>query len=169
MPVLSLRLHRSVMSGVSAAVSSSSSSFAFKSPSLPITSSPKLFHRLFFKSNLTFPINSSIRCFASTSSTTVDKVKVQNPIVEMDGSFFIQSFGGNNSLNLLFVVLNCLFIMLRWWNDEDHLENDQRQGLEIFFRHHLILLYIDYFAMFMFVFFLLLLHHSWYFPTWNWT
>lgn len=76
------------MSGVTAAVSSSSSSLAFRSPSLPITSNPKLFHRLFFKNNRSFPIgvvSSSIRCFASTNSAAVDKVKVQNPIVEMDG------------------------------------------------------------------------------------
>lgn len=89
---------RRAMARASSALSSSSSSLARKSPRLAITSSPKLFKEVFFRNRLSFPTrlpNASIRCSASTASGTApaetkDKIRVQNPIVEMDGKFSIQ-------------------------------------------------------------------------------
>ncbi|XP_019185604.1 PREDICTED: isocitrate dehydrogenase [NADP]-like [Ipomoea nil] len=84
---------RRAMARASSVLSSSSSSLARKSPRLAITSSPKLFKEVFFRNRLSSPTrlpNASIRCFASTASGTApvetkDKIRVQNPIVEMDG------------------------------------------------------------------------------------
>ncbi|XP_027075138.1 isocitrate dehydrogenase [NADP]-like [Coffea arabica] len=85
--------HRA-MSAAAAISSSSSSSLCGKTHhTLPLTSAtdPKLFNQqLFLNNRLSLPATLpavSLRCFASTSTptATMDKIKVQNPIVEMDG------------------------------------------------------------------------------------
>lgn len=93
-----IAFRRAMAVATSAALSSSSSSLARKSPRLTITSSPKLFKEVFFRNRLSYPTrlpNANIRCFASTASGTAPvetkhKIRVQNPIVEMDGMFSIQ-------------------------------------------------------------------------------
>ncbi|KAI8018342.1 hypothetical protein LOK49_LG04G03634 [Camellia lanceoleosa] len=81
--MLGLRL--CAMSGAAA----TATSFALKNPSLSLNPNPKLFNGVFSKNCVSFSYNNlfskaSLRCFAS--STAVDnKLKVQNPIVEMDG------------------------------------------------------------------------------------
>ncbi|KAM7512472.1 hypothetical protein LguiB_011347 [Lonicera macranthoides] len=84
-----LRLRSCAMTGVSSMLSSSpSSSLTLKNPCLPISSNPKLFSGVFFNNRLTPSSrfsHASLRCFAVSATATVDKVRVQNPIVEMDG------------------------------------------------------------------------------------
>ncbi|CAN6572230.1 unnamed protein product [Malus baccata var. baccata] len=66
--------------------SSATSSAAMRSPRLSSSSSPRLFNgvpignRVFFAARFS---RTSLRCFASSAG--FDKVRVQNPIVEMDG------------------------------------------------------------------------------------
>ncbi|CAA2997104.1 peroxisomal isocitrate dehydrogenase [NADP] [Olea europaea subsp. europaea] len=77
-----IRVLQTAMAG---ALNLSPSYSSFKNPSLVSISNPKLFNGLFFKTRLYFSTrisNASIRCFTSNA---VDKVRVQNPIVEMDG------------------------------------------------------------------------------------
>lgn len=79
-----IRVLQTAMAG---ALNLSPSYSSFKNPSLVSISNPKLFNGLFFKTRLYFSTrisNASIRCFTSNA---VDKVRVQNPIVEMDGTF----------------------------------------------------------------------------------
>lgn len=92
-----LRLRLCSMTGVSS-MRSSSSSLTLKNPSLPISSNPKLFNGVFFNNRVTLSSrfsNASLRCFAASATATVDKVRVQNPIVEMDGN--------SNSKNIWFL------------------------------------------------------------------
>ncbi|GFY83131.1 isocitrate/isopropylmalate dehydrogenase family protein [Actinidia rufa] len=60
---------------------------ALKYPSLSFALNPKLFAGVFFRNRVSISsnhfANASLRCFAS--STAMEKIKVQNPIVEMDG------------------------------------------------------------------------------------
>ncbi|XP_022866531.1 isocitrate dehydrogenase [NADP]-like [Olea europaea var. sylvestris] len=77
-----IRVLQTAMAG---ALNLSPSYSSFKNPSLVSISNPKLFNGVFFKTRLCFSTrisNASIRCFTSNA---VDKVRVQNPIVEMDG------------------------------------------------------------------------------------
>ncbi|CAL5370530.1 unnamed protein product [Camellia sinensis] len=85
--MLGLRL--CAMSGAAA----TATSFALKNPSLSLNPNPnpnpKLFNGVFSKNRVSFSYNNlfskaSIRCFASSSAID-NKLKVQNPIVEMDG------------------------------------------------------------------------------------
>ncbi|KAL6994369.1 isocitrate dehydrogenase (NADP(+)) [Sarracenia purpurea var. burkii] len=81
------------MSGATAAAAffssatSSTSFLALKNPTLPFTSNPKLNVGVFLKNRISISCKhltkSSLRCFAT--STTMEKIKVENPIVEMDG------------------------------------------------------------------------------------
>ncbi|CAH9092319.1 unnamed protein product [Cuscuta epithymum] len=80
------------MAGATSALSSSSS-LAPKNP-LSISSSSKLFKEVFFRNRLslshTTRLDANLRCFASAASgispiETKGKIRVQNPIVEMDG------------------------------------------------------------------------------------
>lgn len=82
--VLRPKLRFGAMSG--AAIFPSSSSLALKNPNLSISSDQRFFNGILFKNGSIlhdrFP-NASLRCFASAA--TFDRVRVQNPIVEMDG------------------------------------------------------------------------------------
>ncbi|KAK3033044.1 hypothetical protein RJ639_035670, partial [Escallonia herrerae] len=84
-----LRLRLSAKSGAAATAMlspSASSSLTMKNPRLPLSPNGRLFRTAFFNSRLSLPTrfssNASLRCFASA---TVDKIRVDNPIVEMDG------------------------------------------------------------------------------------
>ncbi|KAF5958687.1 hypothetical protein HYC85_005912 [Camellia sinensis] len=84
-PMLGLRL--CAMSGAAA----TATSFALKNPSLSLNPNPnpKLFNGVFSKNRVSFSYNNlfskaSIRSFASSSAID-NKLKVQNPIVEMEG------------------------------------------------------------------------------------
>ncbi|CAI0455129.1 unnamed protein product [Linum tenue] len=89
------RLRLGLMSGAVAMSSSTKSSLSLRNPSLSYASSSTLFNcrggggdgvigrsRVSFNSPLVRGV--SLRCFASSSSSS-DRVKVQSPIVEMDG------------------------------------------------------------------------------------
>ena len=133
-----------------ASTSSSSSSFlAVRNPSFFSSTSTRLFNggvlhrgnknRVSFSSATSFA-NASLRCYAS--STGFDRVQVQNPIVEMDGEFRGSLFGwrGNDVFfkSIWIACLNwgflcCSFCAIRWWNDEDHMENDKGQSMNFHF------------------------------------
>lgn len=78
------------LSAMSRAAMMSSSSMAQRNPSFSFTSTPRLFNgvplgngngnRISFAARSDF---TSVRCYAS--STGFDRIRVQNPIVEMDG------------------------------------------------------------------------------------
>ncbi|KAJ9562497.1 hypothetical protein OSB04_007657 [Centaurea solstitialis] len=77
---------------MSAAAMISSSPLPLRNPSFPLSSSnSNTFRTVRFSNHLPLPTNSSsrvsLRCFASATTTTtaVDKIRVLNPIVEMDG------------------------------------------------------------------------------------
>ncbi|KAJ7974603.1 Isocitrate dehydrogenase [NADP] [Quillaja saponaria] len=75
---------RSAMSGVTMLSYSSSSSLALKNPSLRFTSRPRLFNGVPFGNRVSFSANFnhvSLRCYAASSGS--DRIRVQNPIVEM--------------------------------------------------------------------------------------
>ncbi|CAB4275242.1 unnamed protein product [Prunus armeniaca] len=66
--------------------SSASSSVAMRNPSLSFSSSPRLFNGVPVGNRVSFSVrfsHTSLRCYAS--SPGFDKIRVQNPIVEMDG------------------------------------------------------------------------------------
>ncbi|KAL0461697.1 UNVERIFIED_CONTAM: Isocitrate dehydrogenase [NADP], chloroplastic/mitochondrial [Sesamum latifolium] len=79
------RLLPTAMIGATAALSSSSF-LALRNPSLSTPHYPKLSGEMFLRKRLflstRFP-STSIRCFAAAAAT--EKVRVQNPVVEMDG------------------------------------------------------------------------------------
>lgn len=80
------KLRLAAMSG--AAILSSSYSLTLKNPNLSISSNQMFFNEILFKNSSTIHnrfANASLRCFASAA--TFDRVRVQNPIVEMDGKF----------------------------------------------------------------------------------
>lgn len=137
-----------------ASTSSSSSSFlAVRNPSFFSSTSTRLFNggvlhrgnknRVSFSSATSFA-NASLRCYAS--STGFDRVQVQNPIVEMDGEFTGSLFGWRENYGKWFFFfwsiwiaclnwefLCCSFCAIRWWNDEDHMENDKGQSMNFHF------------------------------------
>uniref|UniRef100_A0A1S4CAM8 Isocitrate dehydrogenase [NADP] n=1 Tax=Nicotiana tabacum TaxID=4097 RepID=A0A1S4CAM8_TOBAC len=79
-----LRLRSSAMAGVASFISSSSASTS--SAVSKNLSFPTISNRQLFKSRVYLPHripNASIRCFASTTASS--KIRVENPIVEMDG------------------------------------------------------------------------------------
>uniref|UniRef100_A0A9R1W0K9 Isocitrate dehydrogenase [NADP] n=1 Tax=Lactuca sativa TaxID=4236 RepID=A0A9R1W0K9_LACSA len=89
--MLHLKHRLPIMSTTAAAMlssSSSSSSVSLRNPRLPISSSFNYFgsvkscNRLSLCSRLS---KVSLRCFASSTTTAMDKIPVLNPIVEMDG------------------------------------------------------------------------------------
>ncbi|XAR58207.1 Isocitrate dehydrogenase (NADP(+)) [Bertholletia excelsa] len=86
--MLRLRATSRAAAAMMSATTSSSSLAALKNPSLLFRSSPKLLNGVRIKTSTSLCHNrftkASFRCFASSSSA-VDKVRVQNPIVEMDG------------------------------------------------------------------------------------
>ncbi|XP_015879071.1 isocitrate dehydrogenase [NADP] [Ziziphus jujuba] len=88
--MLRARIRLSAMSGATAISSSAlSSSTAFRNPSLsfPSNSNSRFFNGVLTGNSVSFSASftrTSLRCYASSSSA-FDRVKVQNPIVEMDG------------------------------------------------------------------------------------
>lgn len=86
--MLRARLQLSAMSRAAMISSSASSSVAMRNPSLSFSSSPRLFNGVPVGNRVSFSVrfsHTSLRCYAS--SPGFDKIRVQNPIVEMDGQF----------------------------------------------------------------------------------
>ncbi|XP_020414773.1 isocitrate dehydrogenase [NADP], chloroplastic/mitochondrial isoform X2 [Prunus persica] len=84
--MLRARLQLSAMSRAAMISSSASSSVAMRNPSLSFSSSPRLFNGVPVGNRVSFSVrfsHTSLRCYAS--SPGLDKIRVQNPIVEMDG------------------------------------------------------------------------------------
>lgn len=70
-------------------LSSSQSSTVVKNPSLGALSNPRLFNGVLPGNNVSFSTrfnHVSLRCYASSAG--FDRVRVLNPIVEMDGNFY---------------------------------------------------------------------------------
>ncbi|KAL7094857.1 hypothetical protein ACP275_11G130700 [Erythranthe tilingii] len=88
MLALRLRLLPTMMIGSTAALSSPPAFLAARSnPRLSIPHNPKLSNDIFCSNRLSLPTrfsNGSVRCFAAVAAAP-EKVRVQSPIVEMDG------------------------------------------------------------------------------------
>ncbi|XP_057983883.1 isocitrate dehydrogenase [NADP], chloroplastic/mitochondrial isoform X2 [Malania oleifera] len=81
-----MRSLRSCAMSAAAIFSSSSSSVALKNSASSLSASPSFFNGVPLRTQVALPnrlANASVRCFASTAQA--DRIKVEKPIVEMDG------------------------------------------------------------------------------------
>ncbi|XP_024977703.1 isocitrate dehydrogenase [NADP] [Cynara cardunculus var. scolymus] len=87
--MLRLKHRLTTMSSAAAATTMiSSSPLPLRNPRLPISSNSSIFRSVRFSNRLPLPTSLSrvsLRCFASATTTAIEKIRVLNPIVEMDG------------------------------------------------------------------------------------
>lgn len=97
--MLRTKIRLSTMAGAAAVSTPAlSSSAALRNPSLSFPSSSRFLNGVLIGNRVSFSVGSahaSLRCYASLSA--LDRVKVQNPIVEMDGE--LEYLGGLSSLS----------------------------------------------------------------------
>lgn len=135
--MLRAKLRLSAIAGANMMSSSSlSSSKLLKNAILfSSSSSPKLFNGVFSPGNrVSFSARftpASLRCYASSSR--IDRIQVQNPIVEMDGLFsktHSQFVGSSYMFSFTFSIIFFFFgFKIRWWDDKDYMDNDKRQSM----------------------------------------